>query len=103
MEHPADAARALEATAGLLIARGGAPRAERAARLFGAAEAIRTAARSLLPPADRPDHERDSRAARAVLGGAYAAAHAAGEAMATEEAIACALAALAGDAAGALA
>jgi ATP/maltotriose-dependent transcriptional regulator MalT len=99
MEHPADAARVLEAVAGLLTARGGVPRVERAARLFGAAAAIRTAARSFLPPADRPDHERDSRAAQDVLGGAYAPEHAAGEAMTIAEALAVALAALAGDAA----
>ncbi|HET7090142.1 MAG TPA: tetratricopeptide repeat protein [Anaerolineae bacterium] len=62
---------------------------ERAARLFGAAEALRGAIGAPLPPADRAGHERDAAAVRAQLGkAAFDAASAEGRAMTMEQAIA---------------
>jgi len=56
---------ALIAAAGESLTR---PYAERTARLFGAAEALREAAGAPMPPVDRADFERASDAARAALG-----------------------------------
>jgi non-specific serine/threonine protein kinase len=65
---------------------------DRAARLFGAAEALREIASSPLPPYRRADYDRDLAAARAQLGEeAFAAAWAEGRAMTMEQAIAYAL------------
>jgi hypothetical protein len=65
---------------------------ERAARLFGAAEALRLVAGKPLPPAYRAAYECDVAAARAQLGEAtFAAAWAAGQAMTIDEAITYAL------------
>jgi non-specific serine/threonine protein kinase len=67
-------------------------RAERAAQLLGAAEALREVASTPLPPYRRADHDRDLAAARAQLDeAAFAAAWAAGRAMAMEQAVAYAL------------
>jgi tetratricopeptide (TPR) repeat protein len=64
----------------------------RAARLFGAAEALRETIGAPLPPINRADYERDVAAARAQLHeDAFAAAWAAGRAMTLEQAIAEAL------------
>jgi hypothetical protein len=41
---------------------------ERAARLFGSAEALRSAIGAPLPPVDRPGYERDVAAVRAQIG-----------------------------------
>jgi non-specific serine/threonine protein kinase len=80
----------LERCAGLAAADG---QPGRAARLFGAAEALRTAFGAPVPPADRAEHERDGAAARAALGDQpFAAAWAAGQAMTLEQAVECALA-----------
>src|SRR5205814_1590015 len=67
----------LEALAGTIVQRasdesaGAAARREQAriaARLFGAAEALREVIGVPVSPADRPGYERDQAAARAVLG-----------------------------------
>ena len=90
---------ALEGFAGLMAVQG---KAQRAARLFGAAEALRTAISAPMVHFDQPEHERDLAAAREQLSGAaFAAAYAEGQAMSLEQAIACALDD-AGNAAGAL-
>src|SRR5436190_1775265 len=69
------------------------PSAEQAARLWGAAGAIRTATRAL-PLADRAAYDQDTRAARATLGeAAWAAAYAAGGALPVQQALIAALAA----------
>ena len=74
-----------EALAGVAVARG---RAEQAARLLGAAEALREAIGSPLPPARRADYERDLAAVRAVLDeAAAAAAWAEGRALTPEQAL----------------
>ena len=54
----------LEGFAGLAGAR---TQGARAARLWGAAEALRRTMSAPLPPADRPDYERSMAAARACL------------------------------------
>jgi non-specific serine/threonine protein kinase len=62
---------------------------ERAARLFGAAEALRAASGARLSPADRVDYDHNLAAARGQLGeSAFAAAWDEGRAMTLEEAIA---------------
>ena len=67
--------------------------AERAARLFGAAAALRAAHGIVLRPCDHALHERTLAAARGLLGGeAFAAAWAAGQALSQDGAIAEALA-----------
>ncbi len=67
-------------------------RAERAARLLGAAEALREVASTPLPPYRRADYGRDIAAARAQLDeAAFAAAWAEGRAMMMEQAVAYAL------------
>jgi predicted ATPase/class 3 adenylate cyclase/uncharacterized protein HemY len=77
----------LEAFASLATAQN---QLERAARLFGAAEASQELFR--LSPADRADHDRDVAAVRAALGeAAFAAAWAAGRAITMEQALAEAL------------
>jgi hypothetical protein len=66
---------------------------ERAARLFGAAEALREAMGTPLPPAERGAHDRSVAAVRATMGdAAFAVAWAAGRVMSLEEAVALALA-----------
>jgi hypothetical protein len=71
---------------------GGAGRPEQAARLFGAAEALRDLTNTPRPPADVADYDRTLAALRAALGEeAFAAAWAAGQAMSLDEAVALAL------------
>jgi hypothetical protein len=63
--------------------------AERAARLFGAAEALREALGAPLPPVERAHYDRSVAATRAALGEeAFAAAWAEGRALSLEQAIA---------------
>ncbi|HLW58595.1 MAG TPA: tetratricopeptide repeat protein [bacterium] len=72
-------AHSLEGFAGLAEARGAGARA---ARLFGAAEALRESIGAPLRPTDRPDYDRKVAAARARLTlDAFAAAWSAGRAM----------------------
>ena len=67
-------------------------RAGWAARLLGAAEALRRAIGAPLTPADRSEYDARVAAARAQLGdGAFAAVWAEGRAMSLEQAVACAL------------
>jgi tetratricopeptide (TPR) repeat protein len=62
---------------------------ERAARLFGAAEALREAIGTPVPPADRGELERQVADARAALGDdRFAAAWAAGRVLTPEQAVA---------------
>jgi predicted ATPase/DNA-binding CsgD family transcriptional regulator len=87
-------AACLEGLAGLACAE---KRPERAARLFGAAEALRQATGSDLPPGIRGDRDRHVAAARAGLDEkACAAAWAAGRALSPEQAVAYALTEAAG-------
>jgi hypothetical protein len=66
---------------------------EQAARLLGAAEALRVATHVPVPPVDQTDYERTVAAARAHLDEAtFAAAWAEGRAMTLEQAIDLALA-----------
>jgi tetratricopeptide (TPR) repeat protein len=68
-------------------------RAERAARLLGAAAAALEAIGSPLPPPQQREHDRTREQTEAALGEvAFAAAWAEGRAMGLEEAVACALA-----------
>lgn len=53
---------------GLAAAAGAVGQLEQAARLFGAAEALRESLGASLPPAERADHDRQSAAVRAALG-----------------------------------
>jgi hypothetical protein len=70
----------------------GLPGIAAAAKLFGAAEAVRDALGTPLPPVDQADHDRCLAAVRAALGeDAFAAARAAGHAMDLEQAVAHAL------------
>jgi len=81
---------ALEAMAGLAAAQG---QNERAAQLFGAAEAARHVTGSPLPVSERNDHEHMVASVRAVLGEeVFVAAWAKGGAMTLEEAVCAALA-----------
>ncbi len=67
---------------------GTAKQAERAARLFGAAEALREATRALLPPSDRPAYERSLAGVRAQLPEeVFTIAYAQGRKLPLEEAI----------------
>jgi hypothetical protein len=76
----------LEACAGVAIGQGWAVRA---ARLLGAATALRTTIGIRRAPAARPAYERDVASARAQLDdAAFAAAWAAGQALTLEQAIA---------------
>jgi hypothetical protein len=78
-------AKSLEGLAGVLAAQG---QPDRAARLFGAAEALREAITTPLPPTDHVGYERSVAATRAALGKAdFAAAWAEGRAMAMQETI----------------
>jgi len=75
----------LEGFAGLAGAR---TQGARAARLWGAAEALRRTISAPLPPADQPDYDRSMAAARAGLGEAsWEAAFAEGQSMPLEEAV----------------
>jgi tetratricopeptide (TPR) repeat protein len=81
-------AECLEGLAGAAGARG---QGERAARLFGAAAALREQISAPVWPADRGDYERRVAAAQAALGGpgpGFAAAWTAGQALLLEEAVA---------------
>jgi DNA-binding CsgD family transcriptional regulator len=83
-------ARGLECLAGLAAAHG---QALGAARLFGAAEALRDAMAAPLPEVEHPDYDRDMQAARGALSAAaFAAAWAQGRALPLERAVAEALA-----------
>jgi tetratricopeptide (TPR) repeat protein len=83
--NPGHIAECLEGLAGLATV-GGLP--ERAARLFGAAQALRGDGGPARPPADQLDYDRNVAAARAALGEeAFAAAWAAGRERTREEAI----------------
>jgi hypothetical protein len=83
-------AQSLESLAGLAAVWGRG--LERAARLWGAAAALREAIGAPLPPSEREKYEREVGAARAALGEeAFASAWAEGEAMTLEQAIAYAL------------
>jgi hypothetical protein len=83
-------AESLEIAARLALAEGWP---ERAARLLGAADALRDAIGAPLPPVYRAAHEHDMATARTALGdAAFAAAWAAGRALALEQAVAEALA-----------
>jgi hypothetical protein len=76
---------ALEGAAGVAGAHG---QPERAARLFGATDAVRTALGVPVRPVDRPRYDRDVSAVRTALGpDAFAAAWAAGRALPLEQAI----------------
>jgi predicted ATPase/DNA-binding SARP family transcriptional activator len=78
---------------GLAGVSGGQGQLERAARLFGAEEALREAIHSALPPAVRADHERALASVRAQMDEAtFATAWAEGRAMTLEQAVAYALA-----------
>jgi tetratricopeptide (TPR) repeat protein len=86
--HKPGIATALEGLAGLAIAEN----AGQAARLFGAADAIRGALGTPLSLIDRPAYEHDAAAAQAQLGeAAFAGAWAAGQSLTLEQAIARAL------------
>ena len=87
---PLWAADALDGVAGVAAARG---QAERAARLFGAAAALREQLGAAVVPWEHPARERDLAAARAALEpAAFEAAWAAGAALPLEAAVAEALA-----------
>ena len=90
-------AEGLAGLAGVAVAAGGRERgAGRAARLWGAAEALHEAAGTAPWPADRAEQARALPLARAALGeAAFAASWAAGRALPAEAAIALALAPLA--------
>ena len=61
---------------------------KRAARLFGAAEALRDAARRSLSPADRAEHQRHVETVRRALGeNGFSSAWADGQAMSFERAV----------------
>src|SRR5437879_6924151 len=80
-------ASVLEGLAGIA-----ADQAERAARLFGAAEALRAAIDTPLAPGERADYDRYVAATHAALGQeAFAAAWEAGRAMTLDDAMAFAL------------
>jgi tetratricopeptide (TPR) repeat protein len=82
-------AAVLEGLAGIAAAD---DRAERAARLFGAAEALRAAIATPLAPGERADYDRYVAATHAALGQeAFAAAWEAGRALSLDEAGALAL------------
>jgi non-specific serine/threonine protein kinase len=77
---------------GLATVAAGSGQPERAARLLGAAGALRAAVGAPLPPAERPEVEAAAAAARAALGeAAFAAASAAGADLPLERAMAEAL------------
>jgi hypothetical protein len=84
-------AAALEEAAALAATLG---RAQRAARLYGAAAALRAAKGVPLPPYLRAAHDGTVTGVRAALGDAFAAAWAAGKALPLEQAVAEALEAI---------
>jgi predicted ATPase len=87
-----DMRRCAEELEQLVRTAGAAGRGERAARLFGAAAALREAMGIPLPAPDREEVEQAVAAARAALGeDAWAASFAAGQALSLEQAIAEAL------------
>ena len=74
-------ALALEGMAGVAALAGAGPGVADAARLLGAASAVRVAVGAPLPPAERSDVDRIEAAARSVLGDdGFAAAFRRGEA-----------------------
>jgi tetratricopeptide (TPR) repeat protein len=82
-------AKALEGLAAVAVAQA---EVERAARLFGAAERLREAMGTPLPPAEHAEYDRSVAVARAALGvAACAAAWAGGRATTLEDAVASAL------------
>jgi hypothetical protein len=88
MNHTLGAVTTLEVLAGLALATG--PR--RTAQLLGAAEAIRIAIGTPLPPIERPVHDRHIAAIHAQLDEhTLAQTWAIGQAMRMDEAIACAM------------
>ena len=84
-----------ECVAALAGIAGAEAQPERAARLFGAAEALREALNARVWPAERADYERNLAMARAQLGpgqeAAWEKAWQEGRAMSFEEALSCAL------------
>lgn len=84
----AGVAFSLERFAALAATRAGEAQAQRAARLFGAAEALRQAVGTTLPPVDHSDYyDRAIAATRAALGDeVFSAAWAEGRAMTLEQA-----------------
>lgn len=85
LENRRGIAHALNALAYLAVA---LARPERAARLFGAAEAVREAIGSPLPPNERPDYEQNLAIVRAALGEeTFAAERAQGRALPREKAL----------------
>jgi tetratricopeptide (TPR) repeat protein len=89
MEDRRGIARCLQGLARLAVVRG---QAARAARLFGAAAALREAMGIQLSISEEAEHERDFSIARSGLGElAFAAAWAEGRAMAVEQVVADAL------------
>ena len=82
-------AASIEGLAGLAAAQG---QAGRAARLFGAAEALRESVSNRIPPSERAEYDHNIAAARAQLSeAAFAASWAGGRAMSLEQAVAYAL------------
>ncbi|HET9221890.1 MAG TPA: tetratricopeptide repeat protein, partial [Roseiflexaceae bacterium] len=89
LEYKNDVPRCLEGLGGVAVVQG---QLERAATLFGAAEALRESINVLMPPSERADYDRAVAAARAQLGeDAFAAAWEAGRALPLEQAIEVAL------------
>jgi hypothetical protein len=85
----AELPRYLEAFAALTVAQG---QGERAARLYGVAETLRTAKGTPLPSCDLDEYNGDVALVRAALGEeAFAAAWAEGRAMSPQQAVAYAL------------
>jgi hypothetical protein len=83
--HRFGIAQNLEGLAAVAVAQG---QPERAARLIGAAEALREVIGAPLPPADRAEHDRSVAAGRTARGEeAFAAAWAEGRAMTLVQAI----------------
>jgi hypothetical protein len=74
------------------MASAAASQPEKAARVFGAAEALREAIGAPVPPVERPDYDRAVAAARARLGEvAFSSGWAEGRAMTLEQAMSYAL------------
>jgi predicted ATPase/DNA-binding CsgD family transcriptional regulator len=92
MGHPAGTATALEILAGLALSGNTRPTAARpayAARLFGAADAIRKLSGCACPPLDQADREADiARAAAALPAGEFTATWNQGAGLSVEEATA---------------
>jgi hypothetical protein len=89
LDHKPNIAQNLERLAALAVAQA---QSERAARLIGTAEGLRSAMGAPLPPADRAEHDRSVAAARTALGEeAFAAAWAEGRMMPLKAAVSYAL------------